>query len=164
MRLLPHFSKPLKVKVRVRQREFSTRRKTNENLFPLSLKRIRERVKDLEFRNVVPQCRVNLDWGKCFDCMEMERQGILNIPYKEGDANLAAKVLGMMVDTVTILDDGVGDIHQRIAEAESVAPLAKRILIVKKEGVGYRVCHVCKQNAYAVCVDWGQRLRQVYVC
>ena len=114
----------------------------------------------MNFRDVVPQCRVNLDWGKCFDCREMERQGVLNIPYMERDANLAATVFGLMVDTVTILDDGHRDIQRCIEKAKVIAPLARRILIIKREEEGYRVLG----KADAVCVDWGQRLRQIYVC
>lgn len=114
----------------------------------------------MEFHEVVPQCRVNLDWGKCFDCGVMERQGVMNIPYVEGGANIAAKVFGLMVDTVTILDDGIRDIQQRIMEAKCIAPLAERILIIRKEGQGYRVFG----KADAVCADRSQRQRQVYVC
>ena len=114
----------------------------------------------MEFHDVVPQCRVNLDWGKCFDNAAMERQGVMNIPYGEGEMNLVAKVFGLMVDTITILDDGIRDTQKRIAEARCVAPLAERILIIRREGQGYRVFG----KADVVCADRSQRQRQVYVC
>lgn len=118
----------------------------------------------MDFHDVVPQCKVNLDYGKCFDCSNMERQGVLNIPYEEGAVNLAANLLGMMCDTITVVDDGHGSVDERINHAQKIAPLAKRILILKKEGDGYRVVSVCRQNAYVVCADRSQRQREVYVC
>ena len=114
----------------------------------------------MKFSTVVPQCRVNLDWGCALSCEEMNRQGVLNIPYKEGARNLSAALLGLMVDTITILDDGSRDIQACVRKALCVAPLADRVLILKKEGDGYRVF----RKEHVVCADRCVGQRQVGVC
>lgn len=114
----------------------------------------------MELHDIAPQCRVNLDYGNAFCVNDMRKQGIVNIPYAEGEMNIAAVLLGVMADTITILDDGKRSVKEKIDLATEIAPLAKRILIIRREGQGYRVYG----KADAVCADRDQRQRQIYVC
>ena len=86
----------------------------------------------MTFKDFAPDCRVNLDYGSALNTAQLNDEGVVNIPYREGEVNLIANALGLMVDTVTMIDDGLMPITQKIRNALRIAPLAKQVLILRK--------------------------------
>ena len=129
----------------------------------------------MNLREVLPHCRVLVDFGCCFTQEEMLKQGVIRIPYVEGDENSAnfenVAYNAIMADTVTILDDEKKPINQRIEAARTLAPLADKIVILKKGMGGYYVCAIYNATgaffdceSHVVRTYRGGGIGQVHVC